>query len=249
MSTRIDRFYISDLQAAELSDQVSVHKIRNVLRKKTGDEIVLFDGKGSEFSACLQDVTKRRVIFDKIRLLRRGKRSDPEMTLAFGLLKADHVDLIVQRCTELGIDVFQPFISDHTAVGKPRPEKFEHWRRVIAESTAQSRRLWMPELKAVVGYEDLCASFSEYDLVLTGDPYGVDDPGLLRGLQPRQEVVSIRRILLVIGPEGGLSATEVRSALDCGGRGVRISSFMLRAETAAIHLSGLAAYYFDKGDA
>jgi len=244
MAKRIDGFFISGPIDADIEDKVFIHKVRNVLRKMPGDEITIFDGRGHEYVAVIKEMTRHRVILGDPRLAIDLPRPGIEVSLAFGLLKADHTDMILQRCTELGVDVFLPFISAHTATGIPRAGKTEHWQRVLEEATAQSRRLWIPELKNVCSFDALCGEFAGYERVLIGDPYSADD--FSSALADIPTAVGVK-VLAVVGPEGGLNETELSRGAVSGGRRVRISRFMLRAETAALQIAGLLTHYLEKG--
>jgi 16S rRNA (uracil1498-N3)-methyltransferase len=243
MAMRIDRFYLSGSLDGVLEDKAFIHKVRNVLRKKIGDELVVFDGRGREYRAVIEEITKHQIVLGGLRLTSHCPYPDIVVTLAFGLLKADHTDMIFQRCTELGVNVFLPYVSAYTATGIPRTGKTEHWRRVLEEASSQSRRLWVPDLKDVCRFEHLCEEFAGYDRVLIGDPYSSED--FSTAVADMSAAAGIK-ILIVVGPEGGLSEDELVAAAGNGGRRVRISRFMLRAETAAIHLTGLSMHYLEK---
>lgn len=241
---RKDRIYLEDTASSLISDPFLVHKLKNVLRKKKGDEVFVFDGRGKQFSSRIEKVAKAFIELGPLELLKSVPRRPVKVALSFSLLRASKVDFLLQKAAELGIDRFIPFISCHSAVSLPGRAKTIHWSKVLVEACSQSGRLFLPEMEPACKFDDLVKRFKEYDIILIAEPSAskrldqIADKALGR---------KKKNILLLAGPEGGFSRSELK--LLEGAKGVslvRISDFILRAETAAIFLAGLAIHYIGK---
>jgi 16S rRNA (uracil1498-N3)-methyltransferase len=237
---REDRIYRKQADQPRITEAPLIHKLKNVLRKRKGDEVIVFDGKGRQFSAIIDTMARSSIGLTSFRLVRSVKRQPYRLTLAFSLLKGLKVDLLLQKATELGIDCFIPVICRHTVVGLPGKTKSGHWEKILIEATTQSGRLFLPDLRSPERLEDLVRRLKEYSLVLVAElSAGQTVSQVLRKSCPDKR----KDLLLLVGPEGGFAETE-RTALEAEKNVsfVRISKYVLRAETAAIFLAGLVAY-------
>jgi 16S rRNA (uracil1498-N3)-methyltransferase len=116
-----------------------VHQIRNVLRLRGGDHIVLLDNTGWEYEAELAMVTRdqvKGVIFEKRPAAEPGVR----ITLYQALPKRSKFEFILQKCTELGVSGFVPVICERCVADRPRDKRVERWHSIIVESAEQSLR-------------------------------------------------------------------------------------------------------------
>jgi len=248
---RRDRFFLPN-QDDVIRDPGLINKIARVLRVREGDEVSFFDGQGKEFTATVEAIAKKEIRLSDVARSAEQASLAVRLTLAFSLIKGQKVDIALQKCTELGIDAFVPFLSDYSNMGEPGDAKTEHFKGVIEEATAQSRRLWMPSFSECVSFDEMFTSLANFDLVVLADPYdGVtqevyaEKVRAVRGLSTSSGTAS--SICFLVGPEGGFSDREVSlfSALPNAVR-LSFSSFMLRAETAAIFITGLTALILDK---
>jgi len=215
------------------------------LRKKRGDIIYVFDGKGGEFRARIERIRTNIIELSILGTERSAEQSVPRVSLAFSLLKSDKVDFVLQKSTELGVDEFFPFISRNTIAKSPGISKINHWKKIILESSAQSKRLFVPKLNDVLTVECLTEKISHFDLILVAQPSSLPVSVVLG----RVDKEAIDSILLVVGPEGGFVPSEIEK-FKVGKKLhlVKISNFILRAETACMILSGLTANIFNKDE-
>jgi 16S rRNA (uracil1498-N3)-methyltransferase len=240
---RRDRFFLPHAQQV-ITDPDLVNKIARVLRVREGDEVCFFDGQGHEFTACVHAIGKKEIRLKDIVESAVQEAPAVRLTLAFSLIKGQKVDIALQKCTELGIDAFVPFLSDFSNMGEPGDAKQEHFKGVIEEATAQSRRLWMPSFADCVSFDEMFARLSSYAMVVLADPYeGVSQDAYAE----RVRAVRSGAICFLVGPEGGFSDDEVARFLALPNVvRLKFSSFMLRAETAAMFVTGLTALILDK---
>ena len=228
---RKDRFYLVDITKPCFSDIEDIHKIKNILRKREGDVIFIFDGNGKEYKAKIVKIDRRNIEFKIEKVEREEIISESKISLAFSLIKSNKVDFLLQKSVELGADEFIPFISQNTVVKSPSKSKYIHWQKVIKESAAQSHRLFLPQLRENQGLDNLISGFGEYSLVLIADPYV--DLSITESLKDKD----FKNVLLLIGPEGGFAENEIgkfQSAIR-----VKLSDNILRAETAAMFFVGM----------
>lgn len=217
------------------------HQLRNVLRLRAGDRVVVLDDSGLEY-----EVTLERVGRDEARGRIEAQReagTEPRVrvTLYQGMLKGDRFEWVLQKGTELGVARFVPTFTQHTvvrgaaAVGKRR----ERLERIIREAAEQSRRGRLPALGAALSFEEACEeSVEAHDLSIL-PAVGAEERDLATALS---SVQSLARVALLVGPEGGFAPEEVAYAQGRGVRVVTLGPRVLRAETAGIVAPALVFY-------
>ncbi len=200
--------FVTDLNAPELED-ADRHHLTKVLRLRPGDVFTVADGAGGwrrcRFGAAVEADGE----------VHRLGRPSPVLTVGFALVKGGRNELIVQKLTELGIDVIQPFVAERSVVRwDPAKAAASQPRltRVAQEASSQSRRVFLPEVAPARDFEAVAA------------PSGVVRAE--RGGPPAERDLTS----ILVGPEGGWSAAEQRLLPATVGIGPHV----LRAETAAI---------------
>ncbi|MBI4785815.1 MAG: 16S rRNA (uracil(1498)-N(3))-methyltransferase [Chloroflexi bacterium] len=223
-----------------------VHQIRDVLRMRPGDEIVLLDNSGAAYRAELvtvdRDVVRGRVV-DRWKL-----ETEPHarITLYQGLLKGQKFDWVLQKGTELGITAFVPMLSARCIVGNVddvSDARLERWQRIVVEAAEQAGRAVLPSLSAVMLFKHACESAAARGGLAILPWENERTHGLREALQV---VPKSKEIHLFIGPEGGFAEEEVVAAKVAGVAPVSLGPRILRAETAG--LAAAAAILFELGD-
>lgn len=208
------------------------HHLGKVMRARPGDEVILCDGAGFDYTAAVAAVTPDRVEF---RLLeKRPSEAEPsvEVTLFAGYPKQDKLEFIVQKAVELGAARIVPFFSRFcVAAPKKEDQKNARYARIAAEAAKQAGRGVIPAVELPLDIKDLPARFSEFDLVLFFYEGGGES---LRTLVKNQ-----KRIALITGAEGGFSPEEAEKLVAAGAVPVGLGTRILRCETAPV--AGLAA--------
>jgi 16S rRNA (uracil1498-N3)-methyltransferase len=210
-------------------DDREAHYLGHVLRLRRGDELVAFNGRGKERHARVSTLTRRNAELS----LGEEHAVQPESTLAMTLVqsvaKAESMDLVVQKATELGVREILPVYSDYSVVkldSDRRERRLEHWNRIAQSACEQCGRHTPPRIAAP---EVLKASLARIDR----------DSCLLLALDPRSpmrlaDLPAATAVTFAVGPEGGFSSTDL-DALDAAGfRRVRLGQRVLRTETAAM---------------
>ncbi len=205
------------------------HYLGAVLRKRVGDEVIVFNGRDGAWRGRVAEVGKRNIALE---LLEQTATQPPPPDLWYGFapLKSARLEYVVQKATEMGAGIIQPVITRFTQVTRLRPEKL---RANVIEAAEQCEVLTVPELAPEIELPALVAQWREEHaeriLVVADETRGSESPiAQLTGLRGRP-------IGLLVGPEGGFSDEELRL--------LRAQEFVLpislgprilRADTAAV---------------
>lgn len=218
------------------------HKIVTVLRLRDGDEIEVIDSAAQRFIAVIA-VDGRNV---SAALRERTQSRDStglRVTVAQGVPKGQKMDFVVEKLTELGASQILPLQSERTVVTDVSANKIERWRRLAKTAAQQCGRDEVPRIEDPVQFADLCKTFSDYDAVLF--PWELAEHTPLRDRLP-ELVRDARRVLVLVGPEGGFSHAEADAAQSAGAKLISLGSRILRTETAALVVLTLLNYVTEK---
>lgn len=216
--------------------------INRVLRMGPGMRILLMDAEGFRCEAIIESAGRGEVhvLIDKV--LAPLSPAPIEITLCQALLKSQSMDFVIQKASELGVHLIQPFSSERTVVkiqGEKTQGRLKRWRDIAVNASKQSNRVRPPEVTTPCTLFDLVEPWGREGflrLVLWEDEKGKDLKSLLRGSNPSKHVVGI------VGPEGGFSAKEVETLRKGGFVPISLGRRILRAETAALTLVAILQY-------
>lgn len=229
---RVSRLYVEqDLGGPTLVlDDRETHYLAHVLRLKRGDRLVAFNGRGAERHASIHSLTKRSAELELLADAGVLPESPLELTLVQALPKAEAMDLIVQKATELGVRRIVPVYSDFSVVkldSQRRERRLEHWQRVARSACEQCGRHTPPEVETAAPLSAYLAHDGEHD----GPALALEPDAALR-LARIAPVPHAAR--LFVGPEGGWSPSDLARLDAAGATRVGMGPRVLRAETAAI---------------
>lgn len=218
-----------------------VKHIYKVLRLSEGEEVVLNDCNGTEYLAKINEVTKSEVILDIVKKLDLNNESNIEIVLFQGMPKAQKMDLIVQKGTELGITKFVPLITDRVDVKlKGDFKKLDRLNRIALEACKQSKRSIIPRVLEPIKINDLIKEIKEFDLLIV--PYENKEDFGIKSLMKDLDKNSIKRIGIVVGPEGGFEEAEIEKLKTEGAYIITLGKRILRTETAGFVATSLIQY-------
>jgi 16S rRNA (uracil1498-N3)-methyltransferase len=225
-----------------------VRHIKNVLRLKPGDQIRVFDGEGFEYDASLHRFFADRVEIKIRRKFPGTKESPVQIAVAQALLKEKKMDRLLRHLCELGVTRWIPFISERS-VPKPGQKRLsvraQRWNKIVKESCKQCQRSKLPEIIKTLAFEAVLDYGSSCDLKIV---FYENESATLKSLMAPNPPASPRKILLILGPEGGFSDQEIENARAAGCVVAGLGSRILRAETAAIAACTLTQFlYGDMG--
>ena len=218
--------FVRDLDALELAAD-DHHHLARVLRLRSGDELTASDGTGRwrrcRFGAPLEPIGA----------IERDEAAQPEIAIAFALVKGERPELVVQKLTEIGVDRIVPFVAERSVVQWDDGKATRNHARletVAREAAMQSRRTWLPVVESITRFDDIAGRAGAALTDRGGPPPTLAHPTLL------------------VGPEGGWSERERSGGRPTIGLGPNI----LRAETAAIvagaALTALRSVRFEPAD-
>jgi 16S rRNA (uracil1498-N3)-methyltransferase len=239
-----DRFYIpyTPITHEIWLNGKEAHHILHVKRARQGSKITLFDGKGFEYRAHVTEIAhdKLKVFIEQSSAVDREPPVD--ITVAFSIPKGKLVTFLVQKCAELGVKNLIPLHCKRSVVdirGKDG-EKIERWNRVAIEASKQCKRNFITKIENVMSMDDLLKTVYNYDLSLIActEPHAKTLKSLL------MEHPSVKRIVCLIGPEGGFTPSEIVMAEKAGCIPISMGHSILRIETAAIAISSMLFYAY-----
>lgn len=229
-------YYSGDMQAAQtvILDAHAVNHLR-VLRLQVGDCITLFNGHGGEFQATLQTITRQQVIALVGTYVLHAVESPLQIHLGQVISRGDKMDLTIQKAVELGVAQITPLFSERCGVKLDRQrlaKKVEHWRSIIISACEQSGRNYLPilhEPQLLADWLKQQQGVAAQQLNISLSPHAT-----LTITQLRQQYATLTNANLVIGPEGGLTETELHMAAQHGFIPVKLGPRVLRTETAGL---------------
>lgn len=240
---RISRIYhpgsLSRNSEIELASQAATHLAR-VLRCKKGDELILFNGNGFEYPALITRLHRNQVWVTVQSENSVNRESPLTITLAQAISKGERMDYTIQKAVELGVSKIIPVTTERSANIKPDRirKKQHHWQNIASSACEQCGRNVVPEIGATMSLAQLLANCDKNAINLILDPATNNNINAIH--------YSHENIILLIGPEGGLSANEISLCQQHGFTGVSMGPRILRTETAAI--TALSAIQFHWGD-
>jgi 16S rRNA (uracil1498-N3)-methyltransferase len=232
---------IPDGQKEIILDESSSRYLVKVLRMGEGARFFGFDPAGFRYEMVLKKAEARQAVAAVLSKQKNAKVSSAYITLAQSLPKASKMDSILRQGTEVGVNRFIPLVTQRS-VSRPETSQYEHksdrWNKIIVEACRQCGRNDVPQLDSVTDWDKGLQLFSEFDLVLL--PYEKEAPTLKTVLESKD---SARRILILIGPEGGWSEEEVRQAEEKGASSVHLPTPILRTETAGVSIVSMLQFF------
>jgi len=221
-----------------------VRHIKTVLRLKPGDKIRVFDGEGFEYDASIHRFFADRVEI-KIRRKFPGRKESPvQIAVAQALLKEKKMDQLLRHLCELGMTRWVPFISNRS-VSKPGEKRLsaraQRWSKIVKESCKQCQRSKLPSISKTQTFEGVLEYGSSCDLQIV---FYENESAKLKSLMAPDPPSPPRKILLILGPEGGFSDQEIANARAAGCVVAGLGSRILRAETAAIAACTLTQFLY-----
>lgn len=216
-------FYPSRLEAGGslgLSEEEGRH-VYKVLRGRNGDRIEVVDGAGRLFVAELTGGGEAKVLEE--RPVSGGLEG--EVTLYQAVPKGRHMDLVVEKATELGVGRIVPLATERSVVRLSEGDgKVQRWRRVAEAAARQSLRLRIPEVTEAVPFSEAVREVGERGVLLHNEA----------GLPPLESVVEEGEVDIFVGPEGGFSEGELEEARRVGLSLASLGPYRLRSETAGM---------------
>lgn len=205
------------------------------LRIRRGDELIVC-AQGVDYKTVVTDITKTQTVVKVVSKSRNESEPSTDVTLFFGALKGDKNDYIIQKCTELGVKTFVPFISAFSSV-RAENIKTDRLNRIALEGAKQSGRGAVPVVEETTKLCDLYDRLSNYDLIVF--PYEYEEEKQIRDFLASS---GRGKTAVVIGSEGGFNAEEAERLRNIAGGSVTLGERILRADTACVSVVSVLMY-------
>ncbi len=231
-----------DEKIARITDKDDVKHAVKALRIELGEQIELCDTDGMEHICEVKVIGTDEVVCSVLTSEMNKRESAVEITLFQGLPKADKLELIIQKTTELGVMRIVPLQMKRSVVkwkeDKSAAKKVERWNRIAFEASKQSKRGRIPRVDAPLSMRQFLSEMDDFDLVIM--PY---ENEAAVGIGPvLSACANAKKVAIVIGPEGGIDEEEVLALTEGGAKSVKMGPRILRTETAGLTAVALVQY-------
>ena len=217
--------------------------IKNVLRMTVGEELEV-SCDGQVYLGKIGWILEDSIVIKVLEIKQENIHSDIEITLFQGLAKGSKMDLIIQKGTEIGVKNFYA-VSTHRTVVKINDEKKEkarlkRWNSIAEEAAKQSKQMYIPEVKAIINFKKMLEILKTDGAIIVPyeDERNLSIGEVLKDIKKKK----IKKINLIIRPEGGFEQSEIDAIEEIGGEVVSLGSKILRTETAGIVASTIIFY-------
>lgn len=229
------RFFVEEVRGGKalIAGEDAKHLTR-VLRVERGQHYEIADNRGvylAEIVTAHKELVEFRVV-ESIPLRPEAAR----IVLMPALIKFDHLEWMIEKATELGVDVIAPFVATRSERGldKAAVKRVERWRRIAEEASQQSRRDRVPAVEDAVEFGEAARRTADYRFMLDEEP-GTGELLAAAPAEPKASDV----IAVAVGPEGGWTDGERERFRSLGWQPVALGPNVLRAETAAMTAAAL----------
>ena len=226
--------WVESLAGIGRGDRVEVegdeaHHAVAVRRLRAGERVVLTDGVGTTVVGAVAETGKRLMVVTA-ETVETQEPPAPSVTVVQALPKGDRGELAVEVLTEIGVARIVPWAASRSVAvwrGERAGKSVARWRATAREAAKQSRRAWFPEVAELGSTDDVVSLLATSDLAIVLHEEAAESlPGV--------DVPAAGTVVVVVGPEGGLTDEEVAALRAAGGRVVHLGSEVLRTSTAGV---------------
>ncbi len=244
------RFYLPETHLEnsnllEILSPTEIHHVKNVLRLKINDQIVIFTGKGKEAVANIVEITAQRIKVRVDYVLPAAVSKKTAIILACAIPKKSKFEFIIEKCTELDVDEIHPVLTERTIVrlSERNNQKKGRYQTIAINAAKQSHRIIMPVIHPIVDFRQFIQTLT----LQRSDAAFI--PTLIGERKSLREALTLlshpKKIIFFIGPEGDFTPMELNSAVNKGFLPVSLGPTVLKVDTAAISAVALANLYFN----
>ena len=221
------------------------HQIAHVLRLQPGQEVIVLDGSGQEYVVELE-MTGTEASGRVIESRPSTAESKTHLQLFPAVLKARKLELVLQKCTEIGAGSFRPLVCERSVAEEPGRDRVRRFDNIVREAAEQSGRGRIPRVEDAIPFQDGIETARAGSLIFSNRDSDYGTPRPLAGVMPA--VLSAETVSIFTGPEGGFTDNEIGMALAQGHKLVSLGPRTLRAETAAIVATALVLHHLEPGE-
>ena len=223
-----------------------VNHIKNVLRLKTGDSLLISSGDNIDYTCHIAQINEEHIRADIDSVDERGRELTSKIYLFQGLPKADKMELVIQKAVELGAFEVIPVAMKRSVVkldAKKAESKVKRWNAIAESAAKQSKRSILPQVSDVVTFAQAVKMAENCQIKLL--PYECAD-GMEKTKRLIENITPGQDIAVYIGPEGGFDLDELELAKEAGCEIITLGKRILRTETAGMMLLSVLMYHLEQ---
>ena len=247
----MQRFFVEPYQIEEETHRIhingtDVNHIKNVLRMKCGEDVWISDGGNKEYHCQIEELREDEVLLHILYAQEPEYELPNKIYLFQGLPKADKIEYIIQKNTELGAKQIVPVEMVRCVVkldSKKEGKKIERWQKIAESAAKQSGRDLIPTVEMPIDINNLCEKIKDFDAVILA--YEEEKENTLKNELKKLDETKNLKIGVIIGPEGGIDKTEIEKLANAGAKVVTLGKRILRTETASINIISNIMYEYE----
>lgn len=247
----VQRYFVANEQLSDSSFVIKgedVKHISRVMRMTEGDQLICINEAGLVAQCEISEISSNEINGKIIEFLRENTELPIKVTIAQGLPKGDKLELIVQKGTELGAHQFIPFQATRSIVKwdqKKSKKKQERLGKIAKEAAEQSYRNIVPKVMDHLSLQQLVTVSTDFDIKIVAYEEQAKLGEMKNLATALQDTKVGSNVLVVIGPEGGLTSKEVEAFEQVGFIPCSFGPRILRTETAALYFLAVVSYHFE----
>lgn len=239
------RFYNENLEIGSKFFTIKgkeAHHLKNVMRIKPGETVIVTNGKGLDFKAYIESMENNYINFSVKESIKGKRDSFLNLSIGFSIIKGKKNDELIKPLTELGVKELIPFVCTRTVsdpAEKKKSNKTARWREISKEALKQCERSVLPDICEITDFKEIISSDKNYDLKIL-----LYERGDISIKTLKEKYNNPKNVLLLTGPEGGFTDDEVKAAEAKGFEKITMGPRILRAETAVLTSCAIFQHLF-----
>lgn len=209
-----------------------VNHIKNVLKMNKGERTFICDEDGNKYVCEIEKIDNEKV---DLNILEKAENTENKVKISLfqGIPKFDKMDMIIQKCTELGAYEFYP-VQMKYCISKIKDEEKRNtrWQKIVASAAEQSKRNIIPKVNYSIKFDELVSKIKDYDLAIIC--YENEEKTTIKELLENEKYKDIKNVCIIVGPEGGISEEEYDKLTKENAKSASLGKLILRTETAGI---------------
>lgn len=233
----MNQFFVEEFQvhgSEIVIEGTDVNHIKNVLRMKPGEEIMVSNGTDKHYICSIMTISGEQVVAKIVDIDTNTTELPVKIYLFQGLPKADKMELIIQKSVELGAAEIIPVAMKRCVVkldGKKEKSKLTRWQGIAESAAKQSKRMVIPKISNIMNFKEAVAYAKSLDYNII--PYEFAN-GMEKSKQIVKEIGQYKSVGIFIGPEGGFDEAEIAYAKENDMQIISLGKRILRTETAGL---------------
>lgn len=242
------RYYIDGFQEKSATlDTSESHHFLHVMRGKPGEQIEVFDGQGRAFHATVTSADRKTVHLELLDPIEVNRELNCELVMAVAMPKGDRQKYLVEKLVEFGVTTLIP-ITTQQSVNKVTDSLIQKLKRTVVESSKQCGRNVLMKIEPLTKLDQFLESISQLDSQsnlnwIAHPAIHKDSPSQnpITTFYTENQSNSVKRVTAIVGPEGGFTTEEVKSAMEFGFDSIDLGNRILRTESAATSIAAIVS--------